>query len=429
MKALANTLQTLIFSKTAKDTSIILIGNMCSSLLAIIFAIFAARSLGPENWGMVAAVTSLIAILVAFGELGMDAGLLKFVSKLWKDNKIEDAKAVFRTLFTVRIILAITITILLLAAAPSVARAAFSSNDVSLVHFSALGFLTALIVDYQIASTQAKQHWAAAAILLTLTNVVRVVGLLILIYTNTIKLTTVLYVFTGAGLLSFAFSLYWHQTPFGLAKNWRGILGEIVPFSGWMGLNKIISVFNGRIDVLLLISLASAYGAGVYAAANRLAMGVPIIVASFATVLAPKLATLDTKKELIIYFKKSLGLTLLIVAGLLFGILISPIVVKLFGPEYEKAGPILRLLLLSYIPFTLGTPAVNTLIYAFKRPQIIAIMTVIQSPLIVTANFLLIPKLDIYAPVLIIALTNTTSMLVSYYFVWRYLGHRELKLQ
>ena len=116
-------------------------------------------------------------------------------------------------------------------------------------------------------------------------------------------------------------------------------------------------------------------------------------------------------------------------AGLLFGILISPIVVKLFGPEYEKAGPILRLLLLSYIPFTLGTPAVNTLIYAFKRPQIIAIMTVIQSPLIVTANFLLIPKLDIYAPVLIIALTNTTSMLVSYYFVWRYLGHRELKLQ
>ena len=79
-------LKDLVFSKTAKDATVVFIGNATSSLLAIVFTIFAARSLGPENWGMVAAVTSLVAILVAFGELGLDAGLLKFVSKLWREN-------------------------------------------------------------------------------------------------------------------------------------------------------------------------------------------------------------------------------------------------------------------------------------------------------------------------------------------------------
>ena len=422
-------LKDLVFSKTAKDATVVFIGNATSSLLAIVFTIFAARSLGPENWGMVAAVTSLVAILVAFGELGLDAGLLKFVSKLWRENKFKEAKSIFQTVFTVRLMLAATIIAILFLAPQEISKLAFNSKDTSLVYFSALGFLAALIFDYQIAATQSKEHWIVAAFLLTLTNIIRILGLLFLIWTDSVNLASVLKVFTGSGFICFLLSLYWHQTPLGFSKNWQEILRQIIPFSGWMGLNKIVSVLNGRIDVLLLLSLSSAYSAGVYAAANRLAMGVPIIVASFATVLAPKLAGFNTKEELEIYFKKSLGLTLLISIGLLFGVLVSPFVIKLFGPEYKEAGPILQLLFISYIPFTLSTPAVNTLIYSFKRPQIIAIMTIIQSPLVIAANYFLIPRFDIYAPVVIIAGTNTISMFVSYYFVWRYLSKKEEGLQ
>jgi O-antigen/teichoic acid export membrane protein len=100
----------------------------------------------------------------------------------------------------------------------------------------------------------------------------------------------------------------------------------------------------------------------------------------------------------------------------------------LFGDEYEGATGVLQLLFVSFIPFAFTTPAVNTLIYAFKRPQIIALTTLAQSPIVLISNFYLIPKIGIFAPVLTIGLVNTSTLLISYYFVWKYFNETSKKL-
>lgn len=415
---LLHQLRDLIISKTVKSTSVLFLGNAVSSFLAIVFSIIAARVLGPEKWGIVAAVASLTTILVAFGDLGLGATTLKFVSKKLRRSERE-ANNILRTLFTIRTLTAIVFGLILILLAKVLSPLIFRSQDPQLVIFTAVGLFGFLLLDFQIVTFEARQNWHLAAFFIALANIIRVILLLLLFALGSVGLFSVLLTFSVSPLVALSISHFWQRIGVGVIPGWRKVFRRIAPFSSWMAVNRIVASTNSRVDVLLLVQLAGAYEAGIYSAANRLAFGVPIILGSFATVLAPRFASLNKKHELASFYKKTIGLSILLVLGLILGIFIAPFIISLFGPEYERSKFVLQLLLVAFIPFALSTPAVNTLIYAFQKPKIITLLSIVHLPFILLLNLYLIPKIGIFAPVIVLGLVNTSMMIFSYIFAWK----------
>lgn len=414
----------LILSKTAKDSSVVFLGNAVSSIFGIIFTVLAARFLGPAGWGIVAGVGNLIPIIVAFADFGLGATVFQYTAGKWGTKEEDKARRVYGTALAIRIITTAVVSIFLVLFASWFTKFIFGSQDQMLIFLTALGFLGVALLDFQIFSIESRQNWTVAAVFISLTNVFRVGLLLFLIWVGQANILNILVSFSVSALLVFLLStIFLFNTP-GLYSGWQEFIKKFSSFSLWMGGNKIVSVLGSRVDILIIIQLLGAYEAGIYGAANRLAMGVPLILGSFATVLAARFASSKEKHEVVNFFKKSIGLSFFIVVGLVVGVFLTPFIISLFGPEYVRSKEVLQWLFVAMVPFALSVPSVNILIYYFKKPSIITYLSFFQLVIMISISYLYIPSLGIFAPVLALGLSNTLVLIVTYAFSLKYLSKK-----
>lgn len=384
----------LIASQTSKDTAVLFAGNVASSVLAIVFTVISARILGPGSWGVVASLIAFMAIINAIGDFGLGASLFKFGESVSQ-------------IFTLRLLTAIVIFVLVL----------LFGNRLALV--SGLGIASYLLFDFLVFFEQSEKKFKRASVFIVSSNLLRIVLVLGLYFANAISVVTILIAYALSPLLVFLVLYFQNKNKLKLSLDFKR-LKSALRFSGWMGVNRIVGVMQGRVDTLLVVGLLGTYEAGIFAAAKQLALGVPLLIGSFATVLAPRFGSMqDTKLKK--YFSKTIYLSLGLVAGLVFGIIISPYIVMLFGSEYQSATRVLRGLLISYLPFVLAAPAINLLIYGFGKPNFIFILSLLQLIIFLGINYFYLPILGVFAPVLALGIINVLQLIYSYSLVFYYL--------
>lgn len=406
-----------------KDTSVIFTGNAVSLAFGTVFTILAARFLGPENWGIVAAVIGFVGILVAFGDLGLSSGLFRFVSRLRSQGKKATARRMQNVIFSLRLVSGLILAAALVLFAPWVSRIVFKVDEPLLAIFGALGLFGSLLIDFQITSFQAKLRWHTAATFITLSNIIRVIFFLALALLSKLTIVSVVVAFFASPLLAFLLSLYWEKPELKLGKRWQEVFREVAGFSSWMGINRVVGATTSRLNTLLLLQLATSFETGIFAAANQLANSIPIFIGSFATVIAPRFASYEGE-NLKKFFTKAIFLSVIISVGIAFGILLARPVISLFGAQYEASIAVFRGLLLALIPFALATPAVNVLIYSFHKPKVIALLSLVQLPLVFLGNIYLIPRLGVLGPVWVIGAWNLSTLVVAYSFSWYYMTRK-----
>ncbi|OGY09557.1 MAG: hypothetical protein A2782_03365 [Candidatus Blackburnbacteria bacterium RIFCSPHIGHO2_01_FULL_43_15b] len=412
----------LIFSGTAKNTSALFAGNMGGAVLAVLFTLLVARRLGPEEWGVVAAVISLITIAEALGDFGLASSLYRFFAKSLTEQKHQEAEDFRHLAFFFRILTAGLVFLILVIFSGSISSLVFKTDDSFLTFVSGLGIFSYLMLDFQVASLQTRGKWGLSAFFIAFVNLIRLVGVYLLFAQGKLNLHNTLWMYSGTPLATLLLTFFWQPTRLAFVKHWTGAK-NLLFFSGWLGLNRIAAAIASRIDVILLLDISGAYQTGLFGASKQLAVGVPMLVGSLATVLAPRFATLE-ERALSRYFKKSIALSVFLAFGLLSGILISPLVISLFGDEYEESRGILQWLLVGYIPFVISMPAVNLLIYALHKPKIIGILSLLQIPLVWWLNVYLIPLYGVWGAVAVHIVWNLSTLLVAYAFVGYYLGKK-----
>lgn len=397
----------LIFSKFTKETLALLIGNTTAAVFGIIFTIFAARILGPDNWGIAAAVISLITILVAFGDLGLTSSIFRFLPK---------NKNVISIFFTIRFITAVVLSLVLVILSGFLSETVFKVNDPMLLAIAALALFGSLSLDFQIALMESKRNFKIAAIFISLTNVLRVILLIflpvLLAFALSPLLIFIIYIIYRKG-----WNLITYDSLLILKQEGKKTIKDIIPFSSWMGLNRVVGALSSRVDVLLILQLSTTYQTGIFAASKQLAMGIPIVLGSFATVLAPRFSTLEGK-PLIKFFINTIFFSAIISLGILILAFFSGSIISLFGEKYVGSEDILFWLLIAFIPAALATPAVNFLIYSLNKPKVIALTSFVQMPLVIFLNIHLIPSFGIFASAIILGLLNLSTMFISYFFAW-----------
>ncbi len=415
--------KTLAFSSTAKDTYFLFAGNIASAFFSFVFTWFVARALSVSEFGVFSAVSNLVYIISPLVDLGISGGLVEFASYFRARGEEEKAKEFVKASFVARSLLLLLACVILVLVSPFWGERLFASSDFYLALWT-VAILLGIFWSYFFSTTlQAYRRFITSAVVDNAYAAGRVM-FVIFLSIGGLTLYRALGAFALAGIVAFFAAYFTFGFSFLKKKPSFLVYKKLISFSGWLGVNRVLSSISGRADIQMLAALAGATVTGYYSVASRLAFFIVVLASSFASVISPRLASMGDRSKEKVFIRKSLLAVLGISLGIVVWVLLArPFILLLFGEKYENSVAVFQWLALSMIPFVFTAPSVSAVVYALKKPKVIGVFSFVQTALIFVLNYLLIPKIGPYGPVVTYAVTNTAlalwtwGVVVNYYWV------------
>jgi len=124
-------------------------------------------------------------------------------------------------------------------------------------------------------------------------------------------LTSAFIVSATAPVTGILLSLHWLRLTIRQPVRWD-IARSLIGFGGWLGLAKVITTVTNRLDIQIVLLYVGTATAGIYSVATRLVNFYPIIITSFVSVIATRLASVTDSGQLRIFVRKIIFAQLLL---------------------------------------------------------------------------------------------------------------------
>lgn len=418
MKKYYQKVKGLAFSSTAKDTYVLFGGNVSSAFLGFVYTLIVARALSVADFGTFSAAINFMLIVTSFSDLGISSGVVNFVASRLskKDNKGSDEYIKAATV--IRFVSTSTLSLLVIIFASFIARKFMATTDPSVAVWVGLVSIFMCLPMLFPFILQAKKKFLSSVIVDNSIYIVRLLAALGFLFLVGLNINYSLSSFVFGGIASTLIGIYLLKYKFLSSKPGKTKYVKLLKFSGWIGVNRIISSVSGRLDIQMLATMVGATATGLYSIPARLASFVIVLTSSFSAVLAPRLAGFDDKEKEGKYILKATLALLPIIAGLIFWIIIArPFITLLFGVKYLPAVPIFQALTAATIPFIFTAPSVTAIIYAMKKTVFIGAFSFFQVAAIFLLNLVLIPKYGVFGPTMTIGAVNTILAIYTWLIV------------
>ena len=395
-------------SQTAKDTYTLFVGNVAGAFLGFVFTLIVARALTVSDFGIFSAAANLVVIFYSIYDLGLSGGLINFVAEAYAKKRLDEERAYIKAAFILRFLAYLFLSLLVFIFARQISIRFLATDDIRVAYWvSAIsfGFMFEGIFSPIL---QAEKRFLPSVLVTSSIGVVRplVAGILFLI--GGLTLGSALFSFALGTAASIFVGFAYVGIGFLFAKATRGVYTRLIKFSGWLGVNRIISGISGRLDITMLAAMVGATATGLYSIPSRLTSFVVVLASSFSAVLAPRLASFGKKDEERKYLVKATLATGGIIIGVIIWILIArPFILILFGEKYIEAVPIFQALTASMIPFLIAAVPSVAIIYSMKKPVFIGVFSFFQVAAIFFLNLVLIPRYGVFGPTITFAAVNS----------------------
>lgn len=421
MRRYYNKARLLATSATAKDTYILFGGNLLSAFLGFLFTLFAARGLSIAVFGIFSAINNLVYIISSVSDIGISAGLVKFVASFNAKGNKKAAREYIKASLIVRLITVAALSILVIAFAPYVAHKFLATDNVSAAYWVAALSVGLLFSAFFPLTLQAYKRFISSVIVDTVFGAIRVTTLFLLLTLGGLTLGKVLGSFLVGMVAAGLAGILLVGIKFLKSSPKKIVYSRLLRFSGWVGVNRVISSISGRLDIQMLAAISGATATGVYSISSRLALFLVVLTSSFSAVLAPRLSAYEDREKEKRYIVKA---TLAIIP-MVFGVVVwiafaEPFISILFGEKYISAVPVFRALAAAMIPFLLTAPSVSAIIYAMKKPIYIGAFSFFQLAAIFLLNLMLIPKYGPLGPTITFGFVNIVLAIYTWVIVIRY---------
>ncbi len=418
MRDLYNKAFGLAKSSTAKDTYILFGGNIINAALGFIYTWLVARAFTSGEFGVFSAVNNLVYLLIPLTDLGTTSGLVRFVAELESQGKHLQAQKYIKAAFIFKLVMFAILSLVVIGLSRPISQHLLISNDPAASYWMLLIGLGMFLPSFVPIVLQAKKMFLKSAIIDVIYGLGRVVFVIPLLIGG-LTLIESFQSFALSGVLCLVVIAFVYGFSFlkGNIKVSREIYIKLFSFSGWLGVNRIISSIASRVDVQILAIMASASSVGYYALAVKLAFFISFISASFSAVLAPRLASFGNAKAEVQYLKKSVLALIPISIGIIVWVIFARPFIVVFGEQHLPAVNVFRVLAISMIPFVFTIPSVTAIIYALKKPKYIGQFSIVQLIVVVLLNVILIPHIDVYAPALVFGVVNILLAVFSWAIV------------
>jgi len=408
-------------SQSAKDTYVLFVGNILGAFTGFVFTLIIARGLSVGDFGVFSAVNNLIIIIASLADIGISAALVSFVASYQANNDTLNARRYLKSSLIVRLLIVSVISLALLAFAPWVSKNLLVSEGLGVVYWSIILSYGLFFLNFFSIALQAYKRFIASVSIDLIIGFGRILAVGAFFIAGLLTLNYSFLSFTIGAVITTIVGFMLLGTAFLKVDTPKEVYVNLLKFSGWVGVNRIISAISGRLDVQMLAIFSGAEITGQYSIAQRLALFITVLISSLSAVMAPRLAAFGDKEKEKKYLLKATLVTLPIIAGVLIWIVIAgPFISLLFGSKYLPAIPIFKMFAASLIPFILAAIPVSAIIYSIKKPIYIGYFSFFQLAVIFLINFLLIPKIGPYGPLVAYFVVNISLALYSWYIVYRY---------
>jgi len=411
----------MLFSATAKDTFVLFVGNLGAAFWGFLFTLFVARSLSVYDFGIFSAALNLVVILASLADIGISTGSVNFVSVHSAKGEHEKVNEYIKASFLVRLFIVLGTSVIVAVFAPFVSKTFLATQDPKIAIWAAIipiFLFPDLFFPYIL---QAKKKFLHSTIIDNAFYIARLLFALAFYTIGGLTMSKAFWAFGAGFVMSLVFIFIYLKPHFFRSRPGKEEYKNLLKFSGWIGVNRIISSVSGRLDIQMLATMAGALATGLYSIPSRLASFIVVLSSSFSAVLAPRLAGFGSKENEKKYILKSLIALLPITAGIVLWIIIAkPFILTLFGDKYIDSVPVFQALALAQIPFLFTVPSVSAIIYAMKKTVFIGTFSFFQIAAIFLLNFFLIPKFGVFGPTITLGVTNIILAVYTWVIVIKY---------
>lgn len=372
-----NYFKSILSTSTIRHSSITSVGTTINGALGALFYILLARFLGPTEFGLLAVAIAALTLIADIADLGTNTGIVKFVSSHIQKNGAQKSKELaykfLKLALETKILLWIIVLIIGNLLAPFLAENIFQKSELlSSLRLIMVGVGTALLFSFAASSLQAFQKYYVWSLVNIVTNALRVLVILLLLFYQQLNLLSSLGAFIALPLLGFCLALLFLPV-----KNILKVKGEFevarqfFKYNLSVGLFTLIAAVSSRLDTFLTARLLTSENLGIYSAANQLVQVVPQLVGALGVVAAPRFSSFQNREQMLGFFKKfqflTLGIALLIILAIPLSFYLIPLV---YGNSYSATVIPFIVLLLAMLVFLISIPLHTSIIFYFGKPEV-----------------------------------------------------------
>jgi len=402
--------------RVAKNTGIIIVGDVIFKIISLFVTIYLARYLGTVGFGKYSFVFAYLAFFDIIVDLGLQQILVREISR---DSSI--APKLIGNAYIIRLILTVfaivlSMVVITLMSYPAdttayVYIAAFTLPFISFSYFYATIFQANLRMEYNIIAKLSFKFLSAILIFWiisshgTLTQI-----LLILVFSRMIE-TLVNY------LYSRKFVRPRFTIDFGL---WKYLFKECLP----LALYSVIWIIYFRIDIVMLSMMQGDAPVGIYSAAYKLSEPLSLIPYALTMSLFPIMSVSfkSSKERLINTYRLGIRYLLIIMLpiAIIITLLADKIILLIYGIQFTGSITALQILIWALV-FTSANSVMLNLLISMEKQKLNAVSITLCATINVTLNFILIPILSYNGASIATLVTSAVFFGASFYFVSKHL--------
>ncbi len=336
----------------ARGGTLVVAGILTAQALGVFCTWWIARTLGPDQFGLLALAIAVITPLVPVASMGLSQTLIRFLPSHLGKGESAQIKGILGSASVLALLSSALATVLLFWAAPWIANGLFSEPRLTMVLRAmavAIPFSTASRL--ALASTRALRVMHYDAMGRIAPQLLRLLGWALALQLLASSLDAAIWSYVGAMALSAVIAVVFVFRAFrgNLSGRSRWQFARLLRYALPLLGAALIYALAPKLDRMILATLAETREVGVYSVAASLAALLLLIhtgvVTSFVPMVADAYHRVSRESARILYLKATswdASLTFLLVAGV---VLLGREVVLVFGTAYQ--GALLPLMILT----------------------------------------------------------------------------------
>lgn len=396
-----------------QNTVIQVIGRLISSLLGLWALALMTQYLGPRDFGYFVTIAAFLQIMAVLVDLGLSMMVYQFLAQPGlSENKVVN------NLFTLRFFSSLVFILL-----SSIIILFFPYPKIVKIGVFILSFSFFFHLCFQIFVNYFQKILQTVKIVVSeVFGRILIVGLILMFIKFNFGFFSLLLALVFGGLLNFLLLYIFIQKNITLRfafdfDFWKEVLKKSWP----VALAFIFNLLYFKMDILVLSLYHSPVEVGLYGIPYRILEFLVVFPPLFLGLIQPFLVNSWARQnlaELRKFLQKSFDFLILFTWPIIFGVLIlaEKIVVFISGPEFLKAGEILRIFIFAIASIFIGSLFTNTVIAINKQKTMLWIRGLVAI-LALSGYFLFIPVYSYFAAALIIVLAELTITFSAFFIV------------
>lgn len=366
-------------SSTAKDSLIMLAGAGLTTTLGFFLTIILARGLTPLELGLILTALTFTQLVSDMFELGINSAALNFISSSEGHERLVFLKTTFISKFVAAILVGGAVFLLAVPLSQIIFR---SEVMVPFIQVSSLGVALMMFIGWEQTVLQAEKRFLTSVFLGTTFNILRVLGVLLLLTLgifSPINAYIVLHIVLP--LVAVYFFLRIGINFLKIAKK-NLVYKKVFSFGLPVGAGFAMAAIYTKLDQILIFNILGEAEAGIYGLAFRIMSVILFAAAALNAAITPRFTSLHDD-QFSAYFGKTL-LAALGLAGLsVLLILAAPLILPLlFGDKFISSILPFQILSIGAIFFILSSPFYTAILYRLKKTKYSLVVAIISLVLI-----------------------------------------------